>query len=102
MLIDKKGKLFGIVSIIDILVVVVIIISILGISYKFLYSKTVSPFVKADKIVLKFYAEEVPDFAANNIQINSQVKDFEKGTNFGIVTHSKVDKSVSFVETDKG
>ena len=58
MIIDDKGKLFGKISIIDLLVVCLILAGIAGAYYKFGRSKTISPFVKPDKIEMTFFSED--------------------------------------------
>ena len=99
MIIDSRGKLFGKVSIIDIVIVVVLLGAVAGIGYKFTKSKTVSPFVRADKLEIQFYGEEVPDFAAKAIKKGDLAKDSEKNVFLGTVKDIKIGKSVSWVES---
>jgi hypothetical protein len=102
MIIDNKGRLFGKISIIDILIVVIIIVAVAGIGSKFVKSKTASPFVKTDKIQVQFYVEDAPDYAIKAVKIGDPVRESIQNTGLGKVIDIKIDKSVSWVQTDKG
>jgi len=73
--IDDKGKLFGKISIIDILVVCLILGGIAGAYYKFGRSNTISPFVKPDRIEMTFFTEDVVEFVGAGIKAGDLVKD---------------------------
>lgn len=100
--IDNKGKLFGRVSIIDILIVLILIGAVGGAAYKYTKSKTESPFVKSDKIRVVFYSEECPEYAANSIVKGASVRDGVQGSSFGTIVDKKVDKSISWAQNIKG
>lgn len=102
MIIDSKGKLFGKISIIDILVLVIIVGGIAGVSYKFMKSRTLSPFAKGVTIVTQFYQAEIDEFAAKSIKVGDMVTDHSTGANFGKVTNIEIGKSASFASDDKG
>ncbi|MCX7711588.1 MAG: DUF4330 domain-containing protein [Clostridia bacterium] len=103
-IIDSKGKLFGKISIIDILIVVVLIGAIAGAGYKYIKARASNPFVKQDKVQITFYCEEFPEYAASedNIKKGSLVKDGVQGTVLGAVTEVKTGKAISFAQSDKG
>lgn len=101
MIIDNKGKLFGKISIIDIMVVFVIIAILLGVGYKFSKSSSVV-LRKTESITLEFFAAEAPEFAADAAKIGDTVSDLEKMSVFGKVTALKVDKAKSFGQTASG
>lgn len=75
MIIDKKGKLFGKISIIDILIVVVIIGAIAGFAYKITKSSTVTPFTKTDQLELYLITDDADSFVLNSIHEGDIVKD---------------------------
>lgn len=102
MIIDSKGKLFGKISIIDILIVLVLLAAIAGVGYKYAASKTTTPFTVKDDIRMKFYGAEVPEYAANSVKAGDTVKDLVKGTVFGTVKEVVVDKAISVASTDRG
>lgn len=96
MIFDKKGKLFGKISIVDIIIIVVIIAAIAGLYYKFGKSGTVTPFTKTEKIQMSFYHEDVPDYIVNKIKIGDAVKDRVQNVVFGKVTDIKVGPDIVF------
>ena len=97
MIIDSKGKLFGKVSIIDILIVLVVVAAVAGVGYKMTKSSA-SPFTaKEDNVIVTFYSEESPDYAVKVAKVGDSVKDFDKGSVFGKVKEEiKIDKALSF------
>lgn len=102
MIIDEKGRLFGKISIIDILFVVILIAAIAGVGYKFTRSKTASPFIKTDLIEVEFLVQEAPDFVVNAMKIGDPTKEGVQSTPIGPVTNLEVGPPYRFIETDKG
>lgn len=102
MIMDEKGKLFGKISIVDILIVLVVLAAIAGVGYKFAKSKVASPFVKPDTIQIQFYGEEIPDYAAKAVKKGDAGVDPVKNSVFGSVTDVKIDKSASYGTDAKG
>jgi len=103
MIMDKKGKLFGKLSIVDIVIVLALIAIVAVAGYKFIRPDTASPFTtKTDEIRLQFYAEEVPEYAAKAIKVGDPAKESLQNAGFGHVSDIKTDKSISWVDTDKG
>ncbi|MCR4437149.1 MAG: DUF4330 domain-containing protein [Clostridiales bacterium] len=102
MIIDSKGKLFGKVSIIDILIILVLVAAAAGVGYKFTKSKTASPFVKTDTLEVQFYQEEVNDFTAKAIKEGDLAMESEQSADFGKVTDIKIGKAVSWAQNPVG
>lgn len=106
MIMDNKGKLFGKISIIDIIIVLVIVAGIVGgLGYKYSKSKTPGVFVKNDDVQITFYVEEVPDFVAKAIKPGAICKESIQDVVFGQVKDAgdiKIDKPVSYSSNDKG
>ena len=102
MIMDDKGRLFGKISIIDILIVLVVVAGIAGVAYKFTASKAATPFAKADDIQIQFYSEESPTDACSAIKSGDAVVDPVKNSSFGTVSSVKLDKSISWAQSDKG
>ncbi|AEV67131.1 DUF4330 domain-containing protein [Acetivibrio clariflavus] len=99
MIIDSKGKLFGKVSIIDIIVVLVVIAAVAGIGYKMTRSNTLPLTVKTDKIRLTFYGEEAPEYAVKASKVGDIVKDFDQGATFGrLAEEIKTGDALSFTD----
>lgn len=75
MIIDKKGKLFGKLSIIDLLIVVVVIGAIAGFAYKITKSNAVTPFTKTDQLEMILSTDDVESFVLGSIHEGDIVKD---------------------------
>ena len=101
MFIDNKGKLFGKVSIIDILIIVVVLAVAAGVVYKFKQSK-VAGFVPQQDIEIQFYQEDTPDFATNDIRKGDTVKDPARNAVFGVVKDVTVGNSISWAADSRG
>lgn len=103
MIIDSKGKLFGKVSIIDILIVLVVIAAVVGVGYKLTKSSTGSIIANEEKFLLTFYNDEAPDYAVKSVKAGDVVKDFDKGSNLGkVIEVPKIDQAISFHEYEDG
>ncbi|WP_010246059.1 DUF4330 domain-containing protein [Acetivibrio cellulolyticus] len=103
MIIDSKGKLFGKVSIIDILIVLVVVAAVVGVGYKLTKSNTISFKPNEEKFLLTFYADEAPDYSVKAAKVGDIVKDFENGSTFGkVIEAPKIDKAISFHEFHNG
>lgn len=103
MIIDSKGKLFGKVSIIDILILVVLVAGALGVWFKLVKTDSIAPIIgRNETFVVGLYWEEAPDFAVNNVKVGDIARDLERGGTLGKVTDIKIDKAISFAETADG
>lgn len=102
MIIDSKGRLFGKISIIDILVVLILVGGVAGIGYKFTKSGKANPFTKADNIVMQFYHQEQNEFAVRSIKEGTPVKDLKTNAYIGTVKHVEIKPSNSTAADDKG
>lgn len=102
MVIDNKGRLFGKISLIDIIIVVVILSAALGVVYKLRTSKSEGFLVKPDAIEVVFYTEELPDFAATDIKKGDIVKDPVRNAVFGTVSDIEINDSVTFTQDQDG
>lgn len=95
MIIDDKGRLFGKISIIDIITIIVIVVA--GV---FLFNKlnifNTSDSVELDDIELVFYQEEVNDFSANAVKVGDTTTESLNNASLGVVTNVETDKSVSW------
>lgn len=97
MIIDSKGKLFGKVSIIDILIVLVVVAAFAGVGYKMTKSNANIITAKKDNVILTFFWEESPEYAVKATKVGDSVKDFEKGTFLGKVKEeAKINNALSF------
>lgn len=104
MIIDNKGKLFGKVSIIDILILLVLIGGGLGVFYKYSQAKVASPiFTNNQKYIMTIYGEEAPNFALQAAKVGDQVVERERSANMGkVIEPLKIDKGIYYTVNEQG
>ncbi|MGE4283446.1 MAG: DUF4330 domain-containing protein [Clostridia bacterium] len=96
MIIDNKGKIFGKINIIDLVIVLVIVGAAAGALYKF-GKANVGPIVKQEDIIIKFFAEETPDYAAKAVKVGDSAADDNKNTVFGkVIDEPLIDESLTY------
>ncbi|MGI6668377.1 MAG: DUF4330 family protein [Acetivibrionales bacterium] len=96
-MIIKNGKLFGKISIIDIIIVIVLLAVLLFAAARLgIFSPKQAVTVNTEKIRITFYQEEVSTFTVENIKIGDPASDSLKNANLGNVVDIKSDKSVSW------
>ena len=98
MFIDSKGKLFGKISIVDILIILVVVIAAAGIGYKF----KSSPLLKQDKLEVVLFIEEAPEYTAPAIKVGDSIREVARGGTLGTVTDIQVGDSIAFAANDQG
>lgn len=102
MIIDKEGRLFGKISLIDIITLILFLI--IG----FLFFKQLGVInnnktaVALDNVEIVFYQEEVNDFTANSVKLGNPSKETLKNINFGEVQDIKIDESISWDKDPDG
>ena len=87
---DKKRKF----NVVDVLVILVIVAVVAFVGYKFVGGNMGSG--GSNTYELKFLCEEVPEFAANVIEIGDKVLDEQKETDLGVVTDVKITESRTY------
>lgn len=102
-MIDKNGKLFGKISIIDIGIIILVIIAGLFIVRKlgiFIPKENITN--NNDKIKVVFYQEEVNSFTANNVKLEDPTTETLLNMSFGNVVDIEIGDSVSWGEDKDG
>jgi len=102
MIIDNKGKLFGKVSIVDIMIVLVVLAAIAGVAYKVTRNDSITPFAKLDTIQTELYFEEMTDFAAESLKVGAIVKEQSMGATLGKVIAVYSAPSISYGVANDG
>ncbi len=82
MIIDKKGKLFGKINIIDFLILVVILLAIVVVGARFIKPAGGD----AETIQMQFYIEEVDNWVAEKVQVGDALYDGTYELSLGTVT----------------
>ena len=104
MVIDKNGKLFGKISIIDIIVLLLVLAAGVFLTFRYLGtdSSPISAASSLDELEIKFYAEEVNDFVVDSINIGDSAKEFAQYGSFGKITAVDVSPSITWVQDFDG
>lgn len=90
----KKKKSFNIVD----LIVLIVIFSTLILGYKKInaFNSQASDSVKASKLKITYYVEEVPSFIADSIEKGDKVTEQIQSSDFGEITDIKIQPSISW------
>ena len=89
-IIDKKGRLFGLINIIDLLVIVLLIALVAGGAKRFGNKGPVGE-VTTKKGVITAEVKDVRDVTANNIKVGDPIYDYDKGTYLGKIASAEVE-----------
>lgn len=102
-MIDKNGKLFGKISIIDIGIIILVILAGLFIVRKLgIFAPKENVTNNTDKIKVVFYQEEVNSFTANNVKLEDPTTETLLNMSFGNVVDIEIGDSVSWGEDKDG
>ncbi len=100
MLIDKKGRIFGKISIVDIIIVLLLIVIVV---FGIRFFKTNDKSASATKIQYTVQINKVKEDVYNAIQDNTAVYDSVKNTPLGtVVSHSKKPYEITSVDSING
>ncbi len=95
--IDKNGKLFGKINIIDIIIVILLLVALMFVVYKLgLFAPKQAISTEANKIRIVFYQEEVNTFTVENTNLNDPVTDAIQNNSFGKVVDIESGESSSW------
>lgn len=102
-MIDKNGKLFGKISIIDIGIIILVIIAGLFMVKKLgIFTPKENITNNNDKVKIVFYQEEVNSFTANNVKLDDPTTETLQNMSFGNVVDIEIEDSVSWGEDKDG
>ncbi len=98
MFIDKKGKLFGKINIIDLLILVILVaaIAVLGVKFLGKGGKDVQT------LEMKFHIEEVDTWVTENVQVGDALYDGTYEQNLGVVTNVETGQSKTWGQNADG
>ena len=86
--------------------IIILLLIIGGVAFgirKYQQAKLSTPITdKTNNIEISYYIEEVPDYAAESIQLGDPVKEEIQSANFGVVTDIEINESVSWARNDQG
>ena len=102
-MIDKNGKLFGKISIIDIALIVVFLAAAAFALYKFgIFTPAGSTASNAGKIRITFFQSEVNTFTAETVKLQDPVTDAVLNVDLGTIVDIKTGDSISWGKDKNG
>jgi len=99
MIIDNNGRLFGKVSIIDVLIIVLVFAAgfFLAVRYFSSGDNPIGAGSTLEELEIKFYSEEVNNFVVDAINEGDAAKEFAQYANFGTVVNVEKADSITWV-----
>ncbi len=105
-IVDEKGKLFGLINIVDLMVVIVLLVVVVFGAYKLMgfnnTGKLAEIGITTHKATITFEVREVRDFTINSVVIGEALKDYSKNADYGTITKVDVKPATRLLETDDG
>lgn len=96
----RQGKLFGKINIIDLLLILVVLLAVAFFAAKNLDDGTAVS--TGEGVRMEFYAEEVPDYAANAVKVGDILTDDTGNIHLGVVTAVEVEDAVAYSTNSQG
>ena len=94
-MIDKNGKLFGKVNLIDLLIVIVLVAVVGFLGYRFLVMDD-SGVVNTQTVYLSFTDMEVPNYVTEKLEIGANILDSEENNSMGTMTDFTLGEASSY------
>lgn len=100
-IINEKGKLFGIINIIDLIVILAIVLLVGGGVKR---AKTNKPEIitETKKALIEFEISDIRTPSVEALEVGDMLYTSDKGEEFGKVVHKKIEPSKELVETRDG
>ena len=101
-LVDRKGRVFGRMNIIDIIVIAVIVLLAAGAVYKFKFMDKTSNTVAMQDVTYTVRIEQVRDFIYDNIEIGDEIFDKASGNSIGKISGIEKEQSTDIIPLSDG
>jgi len=101
-LIDKKGRVFGRISFIDLTVIAVIIVLAIGAVYKFKFMDKTSNTVAMQDVTYTVRIDQVRDYIYDNIEIGDQIFDKASGNAIGTISGIQKEQATDIIMLSDG
>ena len=99
-MLDKNGKLFGKINLIDFILILIVAAAVVFAAMKVVSSRNNTASVTPVRIT--FFCEEVPDYVANALKEGTSVLDSTENVTMGTVESFKVGDPLGYVTNTKG
>ena len=89
-IIDKKGRLFGLINIVDLLIIV-LLLALVAVGVKRFGNKAAVGEATTKKGVITAEIKDVRDVTAKNVKVGDPIYDYDKGTLIGKILTAQVE-----------
>lgn len=89
-IIDKKGRLFGLINIVDLLIIV-LLLALVAVGVKRFGNKAAVGEATTKKGVITAEIKDVRDVTAKNVKVGEPIYDYDKGTLIGKILTAEVE-----------
>ncbi len=89
-IIDKKGRLFGLINIVDLLIIV-LLLALVAVGVKRFGNKAAVGEATTKKGVITAEIKDVRDVTAKNVKVGDPIYDYDKGTLIGKILTAEVE-----------
>ena len=86
-IIDKKGRLFGLINIVDLLIII-LLLALVAVGVKRFGNKAAVGEATTKKGVITAEIKDVRDVTAKNVKVGDPIYDYDKGTLIGKNSYS--------------
>lgn len=100
-IIDNKGKLFGLINIID-LTVLLILVLLVGFGVSKTLNTNTTIVNKTQKVQYKIEINRVRDITVDAIEVGETLKEFKKNIVIGKIVSKDVENAIDIVKTSDG
>lgn len=101
-MIDKNGKLFGKINIIDFIVILVLVLGAAVFAYSRVSNKNLTATAPDGELYMEFFAEEVSDFVVEKLAIGAGLYDNDAELELGEVVDFEDNDSLSYGTNSEG
>lgn len=99
-MVDKNGKLFGKINLIDLIIVLVLIALVAFVALKVVNKDNDG--ASLSQVRISFYGEETPDYVANVLENGTTVLDTKENVNMGTVESFEIGAPLGYETDTKG
>lgn len=101
-MVDKNGKLFGKVNLIDFLIVLVIILGVVFVALRATGVVGGDEEAPPTPVMMSFFGTDVPDFVVDNLKVGDAVYDYNNETIVGYVASWEDSEPLGYLLDDYG
>ena len=101
-LIDKKGKLFGLINAIDLCIIVVVVVLIAGAVYKFKFMDKTSNTAAMQNVTYTVKIEKIRNYVFDNVEVGDELFDKTSGNDIGKIVKVDSEQATENIQLNNG